>query len=391
MKNKSETLHQQLDSRFPCIADLETAARKRMPKFAFDYLQGGIGRETALHRNRTGLDAICLRPHHITQGFEPQLQTRLFDQTYSAPFGIAPLGLSGVIWPNMATLLARTSKKQNIPFVLSTVATTSLEDIAREAPQTAWFQLYIPNDQTINRSLIERAKSSGYQTLVVTVDVPALGRRERDIRNGLAVPPKISLSNIIQAAMCPAWSLQTLANGFPQFHNLKQYVPPNTDLRSSASYISALARGHVSAERLQQIRDMWPGKLLVKGILNEQDAKAAKDIGCDGVIVSNHGGRQLDAAPSTVQTIASIRKSVGKTFPVLIDSGVRSGLDIARMLASGADFVFLGRSFAYGVAALGQTGADHAHHILVQELKNTMSQLGCPTPDLLARTLINRS
>jgi len=389
MNNKSEILHQQLDSRFPCISDLEKAARKNMPKFAFDYLQGGIGRETALHRNRVDLDAICLRPHHITQDFEPQLQTRLFDQTYSAPFGIAPLGLSGVIWPNAATLLARTSKKANIPFILSTVATTSLEDIAKEAPQTSWFQLYIPNDQTINSSLVERAKASGYQTLVVTVDVPALGRRDRDIRNGLAVPPKISLSNIIQAAMCPSWSLQTLANGIPEFENLKQYVPPKTDLRSSASYISALSRGHVSPERLQQVRDMWPGNLLVKGILNEQDAKTAKDIGCDGIIVSNHGGRQLDSVPSTAQTISQIRQSVGKTYPVLVDSGVRNGLDIARMLASGADFVFLGRGFAYGVAALGQKGADHAHHILLQELKNTMSQLGCPTPDLLPRTLIS--
>ena len=389
MSHKSETRHQQLDGRFASIADLEKMARKRMPKFAFDYLHGGIGRETALLRNRTGLDAVCLRPHHITDGFEPQLQTQLLGRSYDAPFGIAPLGLSGLIWPNAATLLARTSKTANIPFVLSTVATTSLEKIARIAPQTAWFQLYIPNDQTINQSLIERAKTAGLQVLVVTVDVPALGRRERDIRNGLAVPPKISLTNIIQAALCPAWSLQTLRNGLPQFENLQQYVPKNTDLRSSASYISALARGHVSAERLKQVRDMWPGKLLVKGILNEQDAKTAKDIGCDGVIVSNHGGRQLDAAPATVETLADIRKAVGKKFPLLVDSGVRSGLDIARMLASGADFVFLGRSFAYGVAALGQRGADHAHHILAQELKNTLSQVGCPTPDLLPCTLHN--
>jgi len=388
MNNKSQELHQQLDNRFPSIADFEKAARKRIPRFAFDYLQGGIGCESALHRNRTGIDDICLRPRHITTGFEPQLQTRLFDQTYSAPFGIAPIGLSGLIWPNMAILLARTSKAANIPFVLSTVATTSLEKIAETAPQTAWFQLYIPNDQTINQSLIERAKTAGYQTLVVTVDVPALGRRERDIRNGLSVPPKISLTNIIQAAMCPTWSLQTLANGMPAFENLKQYVPPNTDLRSSASYISALARGHVSAERLQQVRDLWPGKLLVKGILNQQDAKTAKDIGCDGVIVSNHGGRQLDAAPSTAQALVEIRKAVGKNYPLLVDSGVRSGLDVARMLASGADFVFLGRGFAFGAAALGQRGADHVNHILVQELKNTMAQLGCPTPDLLRHTLI---
>ncbi len=387
-KNTYELLHQKLDRRFASIADLEKAAKKRMPKFAFDYLHGGIGRETALDRNRAALDAICLRPQHITKGFEPQLQTELFGQTYAAPFGIAPLGLSGVIWPDAATLLARTAHKANIPFVLSTVATTSLEDIANTAPQNAWFQLYMPNDDTVNRSLIKRAITAGYKVLVVTVDVPSLGRRERDIRNGLSVPPKISLKNVIEAALHPSWSLQTLRNGMPDFANLSPYVPKDADMRTAAGYISSLARGHVGIERLKQARDLWPGTLIVKGIINQQDAKAAKDIGCDGIIVSNHGGRQLDAVPSTAQSIAEIRKTVGKKFPLLIDSGVRSGLDIARLLASDADFVFLGRGFAYGVAALGQRGTDHANYILTQELKNTMSQLGCPTPNLLARTLV---
>ena len=389
MTNSSEIYHQQLDHRFASIADLEQAAKKRIPAYAFDYLQGGIGAEAALQRNRHCLDAICLRPDHITEGFEPDLQTQLFGQTYSAPYGIAPIGLSGLIWPNAATLMARTSKTANIPFVLSTVATTSLEDIAKTAPETAWFQLYVPNDVKINQSLVDRAKSAGYKVLVVTIDVPALGRRQRDIRNGLSVPPKISLSTIIQSALRPVWTLQTLRHGMPEFENLKQYVPPNTDMRSSAHYISALARGHVSPGRLQTIRDMWPGKLVVKGVINSKDAKTAQKIGADGIIISNHGGRQLDAAPSTAQSVAEIRSAVGKDFPVIIDSGVRSGLDVARMLASGANFVLLGRSFAYGVAALGQRGSDHAHHIISQELKNAMSQLGCPTPDKLPRTLVD--
>ena len=387
MKNSTESKHQDLDYRFACIADLQNAAQKRMPKFAFDYLEGGIGNESALARNRAVLDAICLNPRHLIEGFEPQLETSLFGQTYSAPFGIAPLGLSGLIWPDLAKLLARTSTSANIPNILSTVATTSLEDIAKIAPQTAWFQLYVPNDDAITHSLIERTKNAGYKVLVVTIDVPALGRRQRDIRNGLSVPLKIGAKTIYQAALCPTWTLQTLVSGMPEFQNLKQYIPPNTSIRAAAGYIPALSRGHVSIERLKQIRNLWPGKLVVKGVLNKHDAKAAKSIGCDGLIVSNHGGRQLDAAKSTAQVLTEIRQSVGKNFPLMIDSGVRSGLDIARLLASGADFVFLGRSFAYGAAALGQQGVDHVHHILTQELENVLSQLGCPTPSALPATL----
>lgn len=388
MTSSSVEIHQKLDHTCPSIADLEIAAKRRLPAFAFDYLQGGIGRETALIRNRSALDDICLTPRHIVDGFEPDLTTTLLGTSYAAPFGIAPLGLSGIIWPDGARLLARTSHKSNIPFVLSTVATTSLEDIAQTAPDTAWFQLYVPNDRDINRSLVERAKNAGYDVLVVTVDVPALGRRDRDIRNGLAVPPKITLANIIQAATSPAWTLQTLRHGMPKFHNLTPYVPPNTDLRSSASYVSALARGHVTPERLQEVRDLWPGKLLVKGVLNPQDIKTALSMGIDGIIVSNHGGRQIDAAPATAAIISEMRKTVGAGFPLLADSGIRSGLDIARMIASGADFVLLGRAFAYGVAAKGQIGADHAHHILTQELKNVLSQLGCHTPKTLPETLL---
>ena len=388
MTRDNQTVHQHLDRRFASIADLRATAEKRLPKFAFDYLEGGIGNETALARNRSALDAVCLRPRHIVEPFEPQLATDFLGQTYAYPFGIAPLGLSGLIWPDAASLLAKTAKSANIPFVLSTVATTSLEDIASIAPQNSWFQLYIPNDDTINRSLIERARTAGYSVLVVTVDVPALGRRARDIRNGLAVPPKISLSTIFQSVMAPVWSLQTLRHGMPDFENLKQYVPPNTDMRASAGYISALSRGHVSRQRLQQVRDLWPGKLVVKGILNPDDAKVAKDIGCDALVVSNHGGRQLDAAQSPLHVLSEIRKLVGKKYPLIADSGISSGLDIARMLASGADFVLLGRGFAYGVAAAGQRGADHAAHILAAELKNTLSQLGCPTPSTLTETLL---
>ena len=389
MASHKDSIHQALDHRFASISDLREQAKKRLPRFAFDYLQGGIGNETGLIRNRSCLDNVILKPKHILDGFEPDLKTRFLGENWSAPFGVAPLGLSGVIWPNAALHLAAMAERKNIPFGLSTVATTSLETIARTAPQSSWFQLYIPNDDSINKSLIDRALNAGFKTLIVTTDVPALGRRQRDIKNGLAVPPKISFSNIWQSATHPRWAIETLLAGMPAFESLDQYVPKGSDMRSSASYISALARGHVSSSRLEAVRSQWPGSLIVKGILCGRDAKAAKQAGADAIIVSNHGARQLDAAPAPLQVITEIRKQVGKDFPVIMDSGIESGLDIARLLASGADFVLLGRSFAYGVAALGNKGPDHAFHILASELKNVMSQLGCQTPKQLRGTLFS--
>jgi L-lactate dehydrogenase (cytochrome) len=381
--------HLALDPRYASIDDLEKGAKRKLPKFAFDYLQGGIGPETGISRNRQALDNICLLPRHLVDRFEPSLETEIFGQKWSAPFGMGPIGLSGLIWPDAASHFARTSADRNIPTVLSTVATTSLESIAKLAPDTAWFQLYVPNDESINHSLINRAKAAGYKNLVVTVDVPTLGRRERDIANALTVPPKITLANIVHAALHPHWSLTTLAHGVPKFENLIQYVDDHANMRSAAKYVSALARGHVDLARLQKIRDLWDATLIVKGILNGDDAKDAKQLGCDGIIVSNHGARQLDAAPAPVEVLTTIRKAVGKDFPLLIDSGARSGLDVARLLASGADFVFLGRAFAYSVAALGAKGPYHADYILKTQLENVMSQLGCRSVRGLPATLVN--
>ena len=388
MTNTQNNYHQTLERKFANISDLEAKAKRRLPKFAFDYLQGGIGAETAIARNRLSLNNIELNPHHIIEPFEPQLKTSLLGKNWSAPFGIAPLGLSGLIWPDAAKHFAATAEHKNIPIVLSTVATTKLETIAQLAPKTAWFQLYIPNDDEINHSLIERAKAAGYKTLVVTIDVPALGRRERDIKNGLAVPPKITITNIMQGAMHPTWGLSTLKTGIPDFETLTQYVPKGTDMRAASQYVSALARGHVSLDKLKKVRDLWQGNLIIKGILNEVDAASAKQIGCDAIIVSNHGGRQLDAAPSPINVLNKIRREIGAQMPIIADSGIRSGLDIARMMAHGADFVLLGRAFGYGVAALGANGPDHVHYILSQELKNVMAQLGCKTPQDLPRTTL---
>ena len=371
--------HIALDRRFATIDDLARAARARIPAYAHDYLTGGIGNETCLKRNRKALDAVTFAPDMITGPVTPDLSVEIFGQRFDLPVGIAPIGLSGLIWPRLAEHFAASAVRANIPAILSTVATTSLEKFAKAGSPNAWFQLYVPNDDDINRSLIERARTAGYEVLVVTVDVPALGRRPRDIKNGLSVPPRISLSTIVQSAMRPRWAIETLLAGMPEFENLTQYVPKGTDMRSAAQYTSALARGHVGPDKLKKVRDLWPGKLVVKGIMSPNDARTAIKAGADAVYVSNHGGRQLDAARSPVEVIADIAKAAGPDIPVFADSGIRSGLDAARMLAAGASFTFAGRPFAWGAAALGPHGVDHVVHILENELQTTMTQLGCPS------------
>lgn len=376
MTKGSKIDHAELDQKFPAICDLEKKARQKLPGFAFNYLSGGIGNEAGLARNRAFLENICLEPRHIVEPFQPVLHHSLLGQDWSAPFGIAPIGLSGLIWPDMAKLFAQASREANIPAVLSTVATTSIEKIADISADTSWFQLYVPNDEKIAESLVERARHAGIRTLVVTVDVPALGRREKDIANGLSVPPKISLTNIWQGAMHPHWAFETLKSGLPTFENLTPYVDGHQNMRSAANYVSSLARGHVSADKLARVRAWWDGSLLVKGIISKQDALAAKAAGADGLVLSNHGARQLDAALPPGQLLPDIRQAVGADFPLVVDSGVRSGLDIARLLAMGADFVLLGRAFCFGAAALGWRGPYHVHHILASQLANVMSQVG---------------
>ena len=375
--------------KYPSVEYLIAASARRVPGFAHDYLTGSTGRETAMGHNKRALDNVQLMPEFVRSGFEPDTDRVLFGRTYAAPFGVAPLGMSGAIWPGSAEYLAAAAKKANVPFILSTVATTRLETIADIGGDNAWFQLYPPRDEKVNEDIIERARVAGYQVLVVTVDVPELARRERDIRNGLTVPPKFTLKTIGQVAMRPAWALATLRAGLPDFVNLTPYVPKGASLRGAAGYIASLARGHIGPERLKIIRDLWKGKLVVKGILSVADALASRDIGADGVIVSNHGGRQMDASPSPVDVLCAIKAAVGEDMAVMADSGVRSGLDIARMLALGADFVFAGRAFYHGVAALGAPGADHVMELFKAELVNNMAQLGCETvaglPGVLCR------
>jgi L-lactate dehydrogenase (cytochrome) len=281
------------------------------------------------------------------------------------------------MWPKAPEILAKAAFDHNIPFVLSTVSTSSIEAIAEITEGKAWFQLYHPTENRLRDDIIKRTEAAQLPVLVILCDVPTFGFRPRDIRNGLAMPPKMSITNILQVLSKPQWALNTLKNGQPNFETLKPYMPKGLDLKQLGMFMNQTFSGRLNEEKIKPIRDMWKGKLVLKGVANEADAEKAIELGLDGIIVSNHGGRQLDAGESTIKPLARIAAKYGKDIKVMMDSGLRSGPDIARTLASGAEFAFLGRSFMYGVSALGKKGGNHTISILKVQLQQVMEQLCC--------------
>ncbi len=366
-----------INSNYPSVTDLRTKAQRKIPKFAFEYLDGGCNEDVNLHKNTSEIREVELLPYYWSKHTGSNMKTELFGHTYDAPFGIAPVGLQGLIWPNAPEILAKAAFEHNIPFVLSTVTTSSIERVAEITEGQAWFQLYHPTENRLRDDIINRAASAGCPVLVILCDVPTFGFRPRDIRNGLAMPPKMSVKNLVQILGKPEWAVKTLINGQPNFETLKPYMPKNLDLRQLGKFMDETFSGRLNEEKIKPIRDMWKGKLVLKGVANEADAEKAIRLGLDGIIVSNHGGRQLDAGESTIKPLTRIAKKYGDQITVMMDSGLRSGPDVARTLARGAKFTFMGRSFMYGVAALGNEGGNHTISLLKTELQQVMEQICC--------------
>lgn len=379
--------------RYPAVEDLRQIARRRMPHFAWEYLDSGTGLEKAVQRNREALDAVQFTPTGMKGFGAVDLKTSLFGRDYDVPFGIAPVGMTGLMWPGAEFMLAAAAASRNLPYTLSTVACETPEEVGKRANGNAWFQLYTFADQGINADLLKRAADSGFSTLVVTVDVPVPSMRERQRRAGLNVPVKLSPRFLAHVAARPQWALAVAKHGKPTFRMLEKYAAQMKPGQSPgaggaevqlAEFIGSQRKGGAFEwEDLVKLRDFWQGPMVVKGILSVDDAKAAVKHGMDGIVVSNHGGRQLDAAPASISVLPEIAQAVGGKTTVLMDSGVRTGLDILRALALGADFVLAGRPFLYGAAAFGQEGGELIADILKADLENNMIQLGMDNiPDL---------
>lgn len=350
-----------------CSEDARRLARRRLPWMVFDYIDGAAGSEAGAARNRAALDDVTLSPRILRDVSDRSLSRTLFGRPAQRPFGIAPMGLCNLSAPGADLMLARLAARYSVPLGVSTVASTPMEDILETAEGNAWFQLYFSGDGAGTFKLVERARSAGYETLVLTVDVPEVGRRPRELRHGFKMPFKIGPKQFVDFALHPRWSLETLFRGKPQMANflIEGFDFDRTESRAKATW-----------DTLARLRDAWPGKLVVKGVLNTDDAVALKQAGVDAIQVSSHGARQLESAPSPFRMLPDIRKAVGDGFPVFYDSGLRSGEDALKALLQGADFVFFGRIMQFAIAAEGEAGLHQLWSVLTDEMSIAMAQVG---------------
>lgn len=362
-----------LFQRYPAIFDLKARARTRMPWFVWEYLESATGTEATQRRNRMKLDEVLLSPSILHGEFTPDLTARLFGQTYPLPFGIAPVGMSGIFWPDAERLLAAAAARADIPYGLSTVAAQTPEAVAPHLGKHGWFQMYPPRDPGIRADMLKRAKDAGFSALILTVDVPVASRRERQTRSGLTQPPRLTPRLLAQVLRCPAWALGTLGHGMPRMRLMDSYADTSVKT-SSTAHVGYLLRTSPDWDYVTWLRDAWDGPFLVKGVLRADDAARLQDAGVDAIWVSNHAGRQFDAAPAAIEALPAIRAAT--TLPIIFDSGIEGGLDILRAVALGADFVMLGRAWHYALAALGPAGPAHLTEMLKLDLIANMGQLG---------------
>jgi len=365
------------------LDDLKGLAKKRIPKIVFDFIEGGVDDEDGLNRNEEAFRKRQLTPRYMVDISKLDQSTTLFGRTYSSAYGIAPTGGIGNFRRGADMMLAKAARDANIPFIMSGAATASMEEMAEVAPDHGWYQLYTAKDRSISNDQIRRAEALGISTLVVTVDVPVSPNRERNRRNGFSRPLKLSLRSKIDALRRPLWMKDYLRHGISMLENWKAYAPEGLDAMGVGEFVAKQVPTSLTWNDIETFRKLWPRTLVLKGVMRREDAIRAADIGVDGLIVSNHGARQLDRAPSPLDVLPSLDEAVGDRMTLMLDGGVRRGSDVLTALAMGAKFVFLGRPTLYGAIAGGQSGAAKAVHIVRDEMNKVMAQMGCPSLDQL--------
>jgi len=372
------------------LDDLRRLAKRRLPRIIYDFIEGGVDDEHGLARNEDAFRRHALLPRYLVDVGTRDQGAELFGRRYAAAFGIGPTGGIGNYRHGGDLLLAAAAREADIPFVMSGAANATMEDVARVAPEHAWFQIYAARDRAIVDDMIRRADALGLGALVITVDVPVGANRERNRRNGFGRPLRLSLASKLDALRRPAWFADYLRHGIAMMADWQRYAPPGSDSDAVGAFAAEQLRAPVTWAELERIRDRWPRKLVLKGILRADDARRAAGAGVDGIIVSNHGARQLDRAPTALEVLPGIVDAVGERLTVMLDGGIRRGADVVIALCLGARFVFLGRPTLYGLVAGGKAGAAHAIGVLRNEIDLVLGQIGCTTLDQLGTDFLER-
>lgn len=358
------------------VADLRRLAKRRVPRAIFDYVDRGSYDEATLRANTADLDAIRLRQRVMIDVDNRALATELVGEPASMPVALAPTGLTGILHGNGEVLAAQAAEESGVPFTLSTMSICSIEDVRAATSRPFWFQLYVMRDRGFAAALIERARAAQCSALVLTADLQIQGQRHRDLKNGLAVPPRLTLLNALDIATKPAWAWRLLHSRRTNFGNLAGFIPESDKLSTLSQWIATQFDPTLSWDDVAWVRGLWPGKLIIKGVLDPEDARLAVQAGADAIVVSNHGGRQLDGAPSSIAALPAVAEAVGASAQILFDGGVRSGQDVLKALALGAGGVMIGKAFLYGLGAMGKEGVRLVLELLRKELDVTMALTG---------------
>ena len=369
---------------YPTIYDLRRGAARRLPHFAYEYGDGGAGDDTGIKHNWAALDAVEMVPRYGVMPKLPPVNVDLFGRKYSAPLGVAPMGSPIVVWPGADKLLAKAAQRARVPYTLGVAGGATIEEIADIAPDVMWLQMYrfAGNDHAIGFDLMRRADAAGVHVLMLTLDVPVRTVRSREVKVGMGGGGvfKPDWRMVAGMAKCPGWAVAFLRNTLPRFANIQPYAGPGAGLNDTIRFARKEMGGAFSWDEVKRYRDRWKKPLILKGLLHPEDAEKAVAIGAEGILVSNHGGRQIEALPPPIDCVPAIARAVGSKATILFDSGVRSGTDVARALALGANAALAGKAFLWGLGALGSEGPGHVIDLLIDELQSALGQIGAQSP-----------